>query len=76
MQLPVEIEYHILQDIVGVDMLTWSHFVKIICIIPTCNMTSQQIKMIKSGSCVMNEVNVLGNCQISCLHQCLPKICA
>ena len=54
MWLPVEIEYHILTDIFKVNMLTWAHFVKILCIKP--NISSQQIKMVKSGPCVMNEV--------------------
>ena len=65
MWLPVEIEYYVLPDIFQVNMLTWSHFVNILCIKP--NISSQPIEMIKSGPCVMNEI-MLANCHISCLH--------
>ena len=50
MQLLVEMEYHILQ----VNLLTWLYFVNILCITP--NISLQQIKMIQSDPCIMNEM--------------------
>ena len=49
-------------------MLTWSHYVKILCITP--NISSQQIKMIKPGPCILNEV-MLSHFHISCLYEIL-----
>ena len=45
-------------------------YVKILCITP--NTSSQQIKMIKSGLSVMNEV-IVANCHISCIHEIRTK---
>ena len=50
------IEY-ILPENVELNMLTQSHFVKILCITP--NISSQENKMIKYGPCVMNECLML-----------------
>ena len=61
----MEIEY-ILPDILQMKMLTWSHFVTILCITP--NISLQHIKLIKSDPCVMNEV-MLENCHTSSLHE-------
>ena len=48
-QVPLELELHILPDIFQVNILTWSCFVKMLCITP--KFSSQQIKMIKYGMC-------------------------
>ena len=57
MLLPVEIEYHNLPDIFQVNMLIWPHFITPVCI--TLNISSQQIKMITFGPCVMNALSIL-----------------
>ena len=47
------------------NKLTWSQFVKILCITP--NISTQQIKMIKSCPCVMMNNLMLKTGYISCL---------
>ena len=64
MRLPVEIEY-ILPDILYVNITVNMMQYAILGI--TLNISSQRIKMIIFGLCVMNVV-MLANCHISGLH--------
>ena len=54
MWLPVEVEYHILPDIFPMNMKTWLHVFKIVCITPI--ISTRQFKMATFGPIVMNEI--------------------
>ena len=59
-------EYHILPDILQMNLLIWLYTVKIIFI--TLSPRSQWMQMKKDDAIVMNEF-VVTNCHIACLHE-------